>query len=171
MRLEQESDGALSVDVYTDNVLGSERELLEGCQFGNYDIVLATNATVASFDHDIFCLDIPWLFDNKQQVYEVLDGPLGDRLGSQTVKFFLTHQNQIRGINMLCICIAFLYFAEFRLPCQLRPVVLSVNGTLLQSRKQFREGFKAACANLKDLAYEKVTNRDIVDMLYEEVDR
>ena len=80
MRLEQESKGTLSCDIYTDNVLGSERELLEGCQFGNYDIVLATNATVASFDNDIFCLDIPWLFDNKQQVYEVLDGPLGDRL-------------------------------------------------------------------------------------------
>ena len=81
MRLEQESGGTLSCDIYTDNVLGSERELLEGCQFGNYDIVLATNATVASFDNDIFCLDIPWLFDNKEQVYEVLDGPLGDRLG------------------------------------------------------------------------------------------
>ena len=80
MRLEQESGGTLSCDIYTDNVLGSERELLEGCQFGNYDIVLATNATVASFDNDIFCLDIPWLFDNKEQVYEVLDGPLGDRL-------------------------------------------------------------------------------------------
>ncbi len=81
MRLEQESGGTLSCDIYTDNVLGSERELLEGCQFGNYDIVLATNATEASFSHDIFCIDIPWLFDNKQQVYEVLDGPLGDRLG------------------------------------------------------------------------------------------
>ena len=81
MRLEQESGGTLSCDIYTDNVLGSERELLEGCQFGNYDIVLATNATVASFSHDIFCIDIPWLFDNKQQVYEVLDGKLGDRLG------------------------------------------------------------------------------------------
>ena len=81
MRLEQESGGTLSCDIYTDNVLGSERELLEGCQFGNYDIVLATNATVASFDNNIFCLDIPWLFDNKEQVYEVLDGPLGDRLG------------------------------------------------------------------------------------------
>ena len=69
MRLEQESKGTLSCDIYTDNVLGSERELLEGCQFGNYDIVLATNATVASFENDIFCLDIPWLFDNKQQVY------------------------------------------------------------------------------------------------------
>ena len=80
MRLEQESDGALSCDIYTDNVLGSERELLEGCQFGNYDIVLATNATVASFENDIFCLDIPGLLDVKQQVYEVLDGPLGDRL-------------------------------------------------------------------------------------------
>lgn len=81
MRLEQESGGTLSCDIYTDNVLGSERELLEGCQFGNYDIVLATNATVASFDNNIFCLDIPWLFDTKEQVYEVLDGPLGDRLG------------------------------------------------------------------------------------------
>ncbi|MCQ4935515.1 TRAP transporter substrate-binding protein [Anaerotignum propionicum] len=82
MRLEQESDGALSCDIYTDNVLGSERELLEGCQFGNYDIVLATNATVASFSNDIFCLDIPWLYDNKQQVYEVLDGVLGDTLAA-----------------------------------------------------------------------------------------
>ncbi len=81
MRLEQESGGTLSCDVYTDNVLGSERELLEGCQFGNYDIVLATNATVASFSNDIFCLDIPWLYDNKQQVYEVLDGVLGQTLG------------------------------------------------------------------------------------------
>lgn len=80
MRLEQESGGTLSCDIYTDNVLGSERELLEGCQFGNYDIVLATNATVASFDHDIYALDIPWVFENKQQVYEVLDGPFGDRL-------------------------------------------------------------------------------------------
>lgn len=82
MRLEQESGGTLSCDIYTDNVLGSERELLEGCQFGNYDIVLATNATVASFSNDIFCLDIPWLYDNKQQVYEVLDGPLGDTLAA-----------------------------------------------------------------------------------------
>lgn len=82
MRLEQESGGTLSCDIYTDNVLGSERELLEGCQFGNYDIVLATNATVASFSNDIFCLDIPWLYDNKQQVYEVLDGALGDTLAA-----------------------------------------------------------------------------------------
>lgn len=82
MRLEQESGGTLSCDIYTDNVLGSERELLEGCQFGNYDIVLATNATVASFSNDIFCLDIPWLYDSKQQVYEVLDGVLGDTLAA-----------------------------------------------------------------------------------------
>lgn len=83
MRIEQESQGTMTVDIYTDNVLGGERELLESCQFGDYDIVLATNATVASFCNDIFCLDIPWLFDNKQQVYEVLDGALGDYLGEQ----------------------------------------------------------------------------------------
>lgn len=83
MRLEQETNGAMTVDIYTDNVLGGERELLESCQFGDYDIVLATNATVAAFCNDIYCLDIPWLFDNKQQVYEVLDGKVGDYLGEQ----------------------------------------------------------------------------------------
>ena len=40
MRLEQETNGAMTVDIYTDNVLGSERELLESCQFGDYDICL-----------------------------------------------------------------------------------------------------------------------------------
>ena len=49
MRLEQESGGTLSCDIYTDNVLGSERELLEGCQFGNYDIVLATKCNSSIF--------------------------------------------------------------------------------------------------------------------------
>lgn len=103
MRLEQESGGTLSCDIYTDNVLGSERELLEGCQFGNYDIVLATNATVASFSHDIFAIDIPWLFDNKEQVYEVLDGPLGDTLaaGLEDVGFKLLQwqENAFRTLS------------------------------------------------------------------------
>lgn len=103
MRLEQESGGTLSCDIYTDNVLGSERELLEGCQFGNYDIVLATNATVASFSHDIFALDIPWVFDNKQQVYEVLDGELGDYLarGLEDVGFKLLQwqENSFRTLS------------------------------------------------------------------------
>ncbi len=103
MRLEQESGGTLTCDIYTDNVLGSERELLEGCQFGNYDIVLATNATVASFDHDIFCLDIPWLFENKQQVYEVLDGKLGSTLaeGLEDVGFKLLQwqENAFRTLS------------------------------------------------------------------------
>lgn len=103
MRLEQESKGTLSCDIYTDNVLGSERELLEGCQFGNYDIVLATNATVASFDNDIFCLDIPWLFENKQQAYEVLDGPLGDRLAkgleSKGFKLLQWQENAFRTLS------------------------------------------------------------------------
>ena len=92
MLLEQKSNGELSCDIYTDNVLGSERELLEGCQFGNYDIILATNAPVASFLDDMYVLDIPWLFETKEQVYEVLDGPLGDALNEG-----------LEGIGLKCL--------------------------------------------------------------------
>lgn len=92
MRLEQLSDGTMSCDVYTDNVLGSERELLEGCQFGNYDIVLATNAPVASFLDDMYVLDIPWLFETKQQAYDVLDGRVGQAL-----------DKGLEGIGLKCL--------------------------------------------------------------------
>lgn len=57
----------MTVDIYTDNVLGGERELLESCQFGDYDIVLATNATVAAFCNDIYCLDIPWILKTNSR--------------------------------------------------------------------------------------------------------
>lgn len=80
MRIEEESNGTMTADVYSDNVLGSERELLEGAQFGNYDIVLATNATVASFSRDMFILDIPWVFESKEHAHTVLDGPAGQAL-------------------------------------------------------------------------------------------
>lgn len=86
MRLEQESGGTMSADIYTDNVLGSERELLEGAQFGNYDIVLATNATVAAFSSDMYVLDIPWFFDSKAQAHAVLDGPAGQYLDAELEK-------------------------------------------------------------------------------------
>lgn len=283
MRLEQESDGALSVDVYTDNVLGSERELLEGCQFGNYDIVLATNATVASFDHNIFCLDIPWLFENKQQVYEVLDGPLGDRLGqgleAKGFKMLQWQENAFRtlsttdrevktvndlkglkirimeneiqlqqwknyGANPTPMAFTELFtalqqhtvdgqdngaeltwqtkFCEVqkyytytkhiyspylilmskekfdKLPPEQQEIVLRVSDEAVEyERKRVSEyekvaleniknypgmtyneltpeaieEFKAACVSLKDLAYEKVDDRDVVDLLYSEVEK
>ena len=41
---------------------------------------------------------------------------------------------------MFCINIVFLYFLEFRLPCQFSAVVLAVYCTLLQSGEQFCEG-------------------------------
>lgn len=81
--VEQKSNGAMSVDVYTDNSLGSERELVEGCQFGNYDIVLATNTPLASFLDDMYVLDLPWLFDTKEDAYRVIDGEVGDRLAKR----------------------------------------------------------------------------------------
>lgn len=283
MRLEQESNGALSVDVYTDNVLGSERELLEGCQFGNYDIVLATNATVASFDHDIFCLDIPWLFENKQQVYEVLDGPLGERLGEgleeKGFKMLQWQENAFRtlsttdrevktvddlkglkirimeneiqlqqwkdyGANPTPMAFTELFtalqqhtvdgqdngaeltwqtkFCEVqkcytytkhiyspylilmskekfdKLPSEQQEIVMRVSkeavdyerkrvseyeAVALENIKNYPgmiyneltpeavEGFKAACADLKDLAYEKVDDREVVDLLYSEVEK
>ena len=103
MLLEQKSNGTMSADIYTDNVLGSERELLEGCQFGNYDIVLATNAPVASFLDDMYVLDIPWLFETKQQAYDVLDGPVGQALGEglegKGLKLLQWQENSFRNLS------------------------------------------------------------------------
>ena len=102
MRLEQLSEGEMTCEIYADNTLGGERELLEGCQFGNYDIVLATNAPMASFLSDMYVLDAPWIFDSREQAYELLDGELGQRLGDGLEKKgFKTLQIQENSFRML----------------------------------------------------------------------
>lgn len=78
--LREKSQGRLGLEIFPSAQLGGEREAVENIQFGNIDLTFVSSAPVASFSPAFFAFDIPFLFDNRAQAYETLDGPIGKEI-------------------------------------------------------------------------------------------
>lgn len=69
--LEEKSGGILQCDVYTNNALGNELELLEQGRTGTLDI-FHCSPTIASLNPKYNVFDLPFLFENYEQVEKVV---------------------------------------------------------------------------------------------------
>ena len=80
-KLEQESDGRLTVELYPNGQLyGSDREAIEAVQLGNIEMTIPAVAAMASFNEKFQVFDLPFLFNNNEAAYRALDGELGQEL-------------------------------------------------------------------------------------------
>ncbi len=79
-RLEHHSGGKMTMRIYPNQQLGSERELLELLQIGSIDLSKASAAVVENFAPEIKLLSIPYLFRSDDHMAKVFDGPIGDAL-------------------------------------------------------------------------------------------
>lgn len=78
--LREKTEGRVGLEIFPSAQLGGEREAVENIQFGNIDLTFVSSAPVASFAPSFFAFDIPFLFDNREQAYEVLDGEIGKEI-------------------------------------------------------------------------------------------
>ena len=71
--VEERSNGEIKVEVYPDNQLGNERDVIEGMQLGTVEMAMTSVAPFSSFvpSVNIFCL--PFLWRDKEHMYSVLD--------------------------------------------------------------------------------------------------
>ena len=69
----EKSGGTLKVEVYPDNQLGSERDVIEGLQLHTVEMADPANAVLSNFIDSMNLFELPMLFENKQHVYAVLD--------------------------------------------------------------------------------------------------
>lgn len=80
-KLESESDGHLTVELYPNGQLyGSDREAIEAVQLGNIEMTIPAVAAMASFNEKFQVFDLPFLFNNNEAAYKALDGDLGQEL-------------------------------------------------------------------------------------------
>ncbi len=75
--VEERTEGRVVVDVQPNGALGDEREMTEGLQLGTIDITVAVAAALSGFDPDMDVFNLPYLFDNREQAFEVLDSKAG----------------------------------------------------------------------------------------------
>jgi len=87
--LEKNSNGKLSLKIYSNNQLGSERQCLELLQIGGLDMTKVSAAVLENFSPDMKVFGLPYLFRNKQHRFNVLDGEIGHELLNSTEEYRL----------------------------------------------------------------------------------
>ncbi len=88
-RVKQKSDGKLTIKIYPNGQLGGERELLELLQIGSLGLTKVSAAVMENFAPNYKVLGLPYLFRDGDHLFEVLEGPIGNRLLQQGEKYRL----------------------------------------------------------------------------------
>ncbi len=78
--VEEQSGGAVQVDIYAAEQLGSNAEMAEMIEMGSLDAMMMPQGQEASFAPKINTLGLPFLFPDYESVYKVLDSEIGDEL-------------------------------------------------------------------------------------------
>lgn len=89
MALEKKSHGTLRVKIFPDGQLGSERELLELLQIGSVAATKVSASTLSNFVPEYEIFGIPYLFRDKQHLFDVLEGPIGKSILDKGSRFWL----------------------------------------------------------------------------------
>lgn len=83
------SKGKLQIEIYPNQQLGSERELLELLQIGTLDMTKVSAATLENFAPKTKILGLPYLFKNREHAFKILDGSIGKELLDDGQKYWL----------------------------------------------------------------------------------
>ncbi len=99
----ERSGGSINVKVYHSGQLGNDREGIESTRIGTIDIMFAGTGGYSTFYDKTKVFDLPFLFDDAEQAYEVVNGPVGEEIFADMGKFGLvylsTGDNGMRHIS------------------------------------------------------------------------
>ncbi|WP_246255408.1 TRAP transporter substrate-binding protein [Cyclobacterium plantarum] len=88
-KAKEKSDGKMIVQVYPNQQLGTERELVELLQIGSLSMTKVSTAAMEGFAPEIKILGQPYLFRDDAHQARVLEGPIGEQLLAAGEKYWL----------------------------------------------------------------------------------
>jgi tripartite ATP-independent transporter DctP family solute receptor len=78
-RVETELAGKIDIELFYGGVLGSEQDVLQGLKVGTHQATLSASG-VAEINPRTAIFDLPYLFESRDDVAAMMDGPAGDLL-------------------------------------------------------------------------------------------
>jgi len=97
------ANGKVDVKVFHSGQLGNDREAIESTRIGTIDIMFAGTGGYSSFYNKVKIFDLPFLFTNAKEAYEIVNGPIGEEIFSGLKDFNLvylsTGDNGMRHIS------------------------------------------------------------------------
>lgn len=83
--LEEKTQGEVKLQVFSDSVLGTEKEAIDQMKMGILDIVRASPITLESYNKTYGLLTLPYLFDSREDMYSAMN-TIKDELYLETEK-------------------------------------------------------------------------------------
>lgn len=79
-KIEEKSNGRIKVTIYPDSQMGTDQEINDQILSKTLDINAPFLSTITSFVPEFELFDLPYLFNDSQEVHEALEGELGEKL-------------------------------------------------------------------------------------------
>lgn len=102
-RVAEKTDGRVEILVFPADQLGGQRQEVEGLMMGTHDMVLTSTMVLSNFEPAIGAFDLPFLFTNREHIFKVLDGEIGDEMAAkfeeQGIKLLAYWENGFRYIT------------------------------------------------------------------------
>ena len=101
--VEEASGGKITLTVHHSGELGNDAEALQSIRLGTIDIIFAGTSGYTEFYDKAKILDLPFLFKNAEQAYEVVNGDIGEQifadLGGVGLVYLSEGDNGMRHIS------------------------------------------------------------------------
>src|SRR3954467_9358956 len=76
---EKESGGRLKLEIFPSSQLGAQREMWQNVQSGVIGGIIDPTASLANFVPQFAVLDLPYLVQDPEQAYKLLEGPVVEK--------------------------------------------------------------------------------------------
>lgn len=87
--VEERTQGRIQIWVQPEGILGSETEVIRQMQYGGIDFARISIAQVSDFIPEMNVLQLPYLYEDSDHMWRVLDGEIGDRFLSYPQQYGL----------------------------------------------------------------------------------
>jgi len=84
--VDEKSNGKIEIKTYHDGLLGDDREVIESAQKGSIALASSSTPNMTSFTNYFNAWDLPYIFEDKEEVYEAVDGEPGDIIRDEMEK-------------------------------------------------------------------------------------
>src|SRR5690625_1668870 len=82
--LEEESDGNITIELFPNEELGTDNEMVESVQVGALDFQLSSSGVLAEIMPEFSATDLPFVFEDADEAHAALDDSYGELLKEKT---------------------------------------------------------------------------------------
>jgi tripartite ATP-independent transporter DctP family solute receptor len=101
--LEERTDGAYALELYTDETLGDQAETIEQVQSGTIDFAMVAGSLLENFESDFSVVNLPYLYESPEHQMSVLNdreivGDLYDSLADDNIQVMAAYHGGVRNV-------------------------------------------------------------------------